>query len=108
MVKSICRIVFLSALVFFPKLALPWEVEAINLLNQGKASQAINLYQEKIPTLSGDKKIEAIYAMANACFLIDSEICIVDVINKHYADLIKHSEKIEKISIEEKFFFRLK
>lgn len=102
MVKSIYRIVFLSALVFFPKLALPWEVEAINLLNQGKASQAINLYQEKIPTLSGDKKIEAIYAMANACFLVDSEICIVDVINKHYDDLIKHSEKIEKISRNDK------
>jgi len=102
MVKSVYKIVFVSALAFFPKLALALEVEAINLLNQGKASQSINLYQEKIPTLSGDKKIEAIYAMADACFLIDSEICIVDIINNYYKDLIEHSEEIRKRSGEDK------
>jgi CHAT domain-containing protein len=94
--------IFLLAIMLFSRSALSWETEAINLLNQGKASKAIKLYEEKILELSGEKKIRAIYSMADACFLIDSEICIVDLINKHYEDLTKHSEEIRKNSLIDK------
>jgi hypothetical protein len=102
MTKIICKIIFLIAFAIFPTLALCWEVEAVNLLNQGKASQAIKLYEETIPTLSGEKRIKAIYSMADACFLIDNEICIIDIVNKYYEDLTKNSDEVEKRSGKDK------
>ena len=60
---------------------------AIELLNSGKGVEAIEILKADVAAAEGDQKLLAVYALADACMLLDDEYCLTQIYASSWKDM---------------------